>query len=51
MGIDPKTLLHAGTFAEPVDEDEMPIEEQMVIIEEISRLALDGAKRRINTVS
>ncbi len=44
-GIDPETPHHTGTFAEPVEEDEMPIEEQVVIIEEISRLALDGAKR------
>ena len=44
-GIDAATPHHAGTFAEPVEEDEMPIDEQVAIIEEISRLARDGAKR------
>ncbi len=44
-GIDPATPHHAGTFAEPVEEDEMPIGEQMAITEELSRLARDGEKR------
>jgi len=44
-GIDPATQHHAGTFAEPVEADEMPIEEQVAIIEEISSLARDGKKR------
>lgn len=44
-GIDPATTHHAGTFAEPVEEDELPIAEQVAIIEQLSGLARDGAKR------
>ncbi len=44
-GIDPGTTYHAGTFAEPVEEDEMPIGVQVAITEELSRLARDGEKR------